>query len=482
MILERHIGLYTDFYELTMAQGYFFQGMAEKPAAFDYFFRKNPFDGGFVIFAGLGDLLPMLEQLQFEADDLEYLRSQGFRDEFLTFLRNFRFQGTVYAPPEGEVVFPYEPVVRVEGRMFEVQLIETLVLNFLNFQSLIATKAARIRRVAGDRIFLDFGLRRAQGLGGMQATRAAIIGGASGTSNVLAGWQYDIPVSGTQAHSWIQSFPDELTAFRAFAQLYPDRCILLVDTYDTLKSGVPNAITVAKELEAQGHRLLGIRLDSGDLAYLSKQARKMLDAAGLHYVKIFASNQLDEYAIRSLNEQNAPIDGFGVGTRLAVGRPSAALDGVYKLCWFDGTPRLKISEDITKVSLPDRKQVWRYWNSNGYFYADGIALAAESAPTTLFHPFFPHQHVDVAHLDKEPLLRQVMVNGKIVSPLPSVQESAAYAQQRLAHLEPEYQRFEEPYVYKVGISKALMELRDSLVFAHHRSPYRAKKSSDRPLQ
>ncbi len=473
MILTQHIGLYTDFYELTMAQGYFFQGMADKPAAFDYFFRKNPFDGGFVIFAGLAELAQMLEQLRFDSEDIAYLQQQGFRPEFLEFLRTFRFQGNLYAPPEGEVVFPYEPVVRIEGRILEVQLIETLVLNFLNFQSLIATKAARIRRVAGDRVFLDFGLRRAQGLGGMQATRAAIIGGANGSSNVLAGFEYDIPVSGTQAHSWIQSFEDELTAFRTFAQLYPDRCILLVDTYDTLKSGIPNAITVAKELEAQGHRLLGVRLDSGDLAYLSKQARKMLDAAGLYYVKIFASNQLDEYAIRSLNEQNAPIDGFGVGTRLAVGRPSAALDGVYKLCWFDGIPRLKISEDITKVSLPDRKQVWRYIDSNGNFYADGISLLSESKPLEIFHPFFPHRHVHVAHLEAEPLLHPVMHHGKIIVDFPSVQASAAYAQERLSRLEPEYQRFEDPYIYKVGISKALMELRDHLVFAHHRSPYRS---------
>ncbi|RMD73605.1 MAG: nicotinate phosphoribosyltransferase, partial [Bacteroidetes bacterium] len=330
-LLHPHTGLYTDLYELTMAQGHFFAGRHETRAVFDYFFRKNPFEGGFVVFAGLADLLEALQDFRYSAEDIDYLAAQGFKPEFLDWLRHFRFRGDVWAAREGEVVFPYAPIVRVEGTIVETQLVETLLLNLLNFESLIATKAARMRLVAGDRIIAEFGLRRAQGYGGMQATRAAIVGGANNTSNVLAGLHYGLPVTGTMAHAWIQSYEDELTAFRKFAEQYPERCILLVDTYDTLRSGIPNAITVARELEQRGYRLFGIRLDSGDLAWLSKRARQMLDEAGLTYVKILASNQIDEYVIRSLREQQAPIDGYGVGTRLVTGHSSPALDGVYKL-------------------------------------------------------------------------------------------------------------------------------------------------------
>jgi nicotinate phosphoribosyltransferase len=280
-IVINHWGLYTDFYELAMAQGYYLCGRKNERAAFNYFFRTNPFNGGYTVFAGLQDLLPALSEFNFSEEDIRYLADQGMQKEFLEYLSDFQFSGSINSVSEGEIVFPNEPILQVEGNIIECQLIESLLLNFLNFESLIATKAFRIKQVAGTKTFSDFGLRRAQGLGAIHASRASVIGGASSTSNVLAGKLFDIPVSGTQAHSWIQSFDNELEAFRLFAKTNPDNSVLLVDTINTLKSGVPNAIIVAKEMEKEGHRLKAIRLDSGDLAYLSKKARKMLDDAGL---------------------------------------------------------------------------------------------------------------------------------------------------------------------------------------------------------
>jgi nicotinate phosphoribosyltransferase len=460
----QHLGLYTDLYELTMAQGYFLSGRAELPAVFEYFFRSNPFGGGYVVFAGLSDLLEALLELRFSQEDLEYLRAHGFREEFLQYLSTFRFRGSIWSVSEGEVVFPREPLVRIEGGLLETQLLETLVLNLLNFASLIATKAARIRWVAGKRFVADFGLRRAQGWGGVLASKAAYIGGVDATSNVVAGMLYGIPISGTQAHSWIQSFEDELEAFRTFARIYPDRCVLLVDTYNTLRSGIPNAIQVAKELEAQGYRLLGVRIDSGDLATLSKQARALLDEAGLHYVKIFTSNQLDEYVIRSLLEQGAPVDGFGVGTRLVTAYDCPALDGVYKLVECAGRPTLKVSDDFTKVLLPGRKQLLRYRAADGSFAADGIALESESEPPQeLYHPYFPLQRIAVDGLSPEPLLHCFVHNGELCRPIPTPAESRSYAAERLAALPAPHKRFENPHIYPVGISAQLKELRDRLV-------------------
>lgn len=460
----QHLGLYTDLYELTMAQGYFLSGRAETPAVFEYFFRSNPFNGGYVVFAGLGELVEALLELRFGEEDLAYLRHQGFRSQFLEYLREFRFRGSLWSVPEGEIVFPREPIIRIEGGLLETQLVETLVLNLLNFASLIATKAMRIRWVAGERFVADFGLRRAQGWGGMLASKAAYIGGIDATSNVAAGMLYGIPITGTQAHSWIQSFGDELEAFRTFAHLYPERCVLLVDTYNTLESGLPNAIRVAKELEASGYRLLGIRIDSGDLAALSKRARALLDEAGLPYVKIFTSNQLDEYLIRSLLQQGAPIDGFGVGTRLVTAYDCPALDGVYKLVECDGRPTLKVSDDFTKVLLPGRKQLFRYRHADGSFAADGICLASEpAAPSELFHPFFPLQRIAVEGLLAEPLLRPVLQYGELCQPLPSLSEVRAYAAERFRFLPDVHKRFENPHIYPVGISRELKELRDRLI-------------------
>ena len=457
--------LYTDYYELTMAQGYYLSGRAEKPATFDYFFRAMPFQSGYVVFAGLSDLLHILNNLSFTDDELHYLKSTGFTEDFINYLRDFKFTGDVYSVREGELVFPQEPVIRVEGTIFEAQLIETLLLNIINYESLVATKAARIRSAAGTKKVLDFGLRRAQGYGGIHASKAAIIGGIDGTSNVLSSYLYDLQPSGTMAHSWIQAFEDELTAFRKYAEYYPDSCVLLVDTYDTLNNGLPNAIRVAKELEEKGHKMVGIRLDSGDLAYYSRRAREQLDAAGLEYVSIAVSNQLDEYLIRSLQTQDAPIDLFGVGTRLVTGNESPALDGVYKLSSYNNEYRLKISENVEKITLPGPKNIYRYIDANGHFYADGITLAKEDIENVqrIYHPYFPEKSSSTAPYRAEPLLVKMMEDGAITGTITSAHESHEYLKERLAQIDPEYKRFDNPHYYKVGLSKTLMDTRDQLI-------------------
>ena len=462
-ILGKHAGLYTDHYELTMAQGYLLNNKKETPACFDYFFRKNPFKGGYVIFAGLTDLLEVLENLRFDDEDCKYLMSIGFAPEFADYLKSFVFRADIYAPEEGEVVFPYEPVVRVEGNIIETQIIETMLLNILNFESLIATKASRIRHAAGNRLVIDFGLRRAQGLGGVLASKAAVIGGVNSTSNVYSAFMFGLVSAGTQAHSWIQSYDDEITSFRDFARAFPKNCVFLVDTYDTLKSGIPNAIIVAREMEAQGEKLFGVRLDSGDLAYLSKSARKMLDDAGLRYVKIVTSNQLDEYLIKSLLDQGAPVDAFGVGTKLVTGQDDAALDGVYKLTMSASKPRLKISETPEKIILPGVKNVFRCIDNNGNFYADCITLIDEGHVGTMHHPHQPGKSISVGPFKKEGLLRKVMEKGRIIMDRRKPAEISEYVNARLRQLPEEHKRFENPHIYKVGISKKLMDLRSEIV-------------------
>jgi len=461
---------YTDLYELTMGQAFFLAGRKDEAAVFDYFFRKNPFEGGYTFFAGLPDLLTVLENFRFDKPDLEFLKAQSFHPAYLAYLEQFRFKGTIYAPPEGDLVFPTRPILRVEGNLIETQLIETVVLNILNFQSLVATKASRMRLAAKDGVLIDFGLRRAQGPGGYYASRAAVIGGFDATSNVRAARDYHLRASGTMAHSYVQSHDSEIEAFRSFAAARPDDCVLLVDTYNTLESGIPNAITVAKEMEKKGHRLKGIRLDSGDLAYLAQKSRAMLDKAGLHYVKIAASNQLDEYVIRSLRAQGAPIDVFGVGTSLVTGQPDAALDGVYKLAQADHRPVIKISENVSKITLPDKKQVWRAINDEGLFVgADAIGLEEEKRITVMHHPFIPHQSFSIEPYETEPLLHRVMVQGKVVYDQPSLSHTAQYARERLEKLPVEYKRFENPHTYKVGISSRLKDLRDRLIVQHKES-------------
>ena len=466
-ILNSKMGLYTDHYELTMAQAYFLTGRHQNQAVFDYFFRKLPFSGGYVIFAGLNELLPAIEQFRFDKEDILFLENIGFDKKFTKYLSDFSFKGNIYAAKEGEVVFPKEPLIRVEGNIIETQLIETMLLNLINFESLIATKAARIRFAAGDNRVIDFGLRRAQGFGGIQASRAAMIGGMNATSNLYSARLFDVPSSGTQAHSWIQTYDNELDAFRDFANEYPENCIILVDTYDTLRSGVPNAIKVAKEMEQKGHKLKGIRLDSGDLAYLSKKARKMLDNAGLSYVSVVASNQLDEHLIKSLNQQGAAIDSYGIGTRLVTGMTDAALDGVYKLSEYDGQPKLKMSDNIEKLTLPDKKKIIRYFDNEGYFYADAITLLGEDNPEKMIHPDNPDIVNSKIHsFRNEEILEQVMKNGEIVAIEKDIKKIAEFSKNRLKLLPGEHKRFENPHVYKVGLSDKLFTLRKKIVASH----------------
>ena len=455
---------YTDQYQLAMAQVYFKNGQKDQTAVFDYYFRKLPFKGGFAVFAGLEDLLEKLENLSFSADDIEYLEKQDFEPEFLEYLKNFKFSGNIYSAQEGDLVFPNSPILQLEANIIEAQIVETMLLNLLNFQTLIATKASRIRLVAGDKMLLDFGLRRAQGPGGYYASRAAVIGGFNGTSNVVAGKDFNIPVVGTMAHSFIMSYDSELEAFRSFASGRPKDCVLLVDTYDTLKSGIPNAINVGKEMEERGQKLAGIRLDSGDLAYLARESRKLLDAAGMEYVKIAASNQLDEYVIKSLLEQKAAIDVFGVGTNLVTGNPDAALDGVYKLAVSNGKARIKISETLAKVTLPNRKQVFRMINSEGDLIGvDAVCLREESNVTHIFDPKEPIKSMTVKDLQKEEVLHWIMKDGKRTQASRSLNEIAAYVTSNLKRLPAEYKRFNNPHIYKVGISQELKEEREKLL-------------------
>ena len=455
---------YTDKYQLTMSQVYFLKGQKDTKAVFDYFFRKLPFNAGYAIFAGLEDMLGILSILRFDRPDLEFLKEQQYHPDFISYLEKFRFTGNVYSSLEGDLVFPVRPVIQIEANIIEAQIIETLLLNILNFQTLIATKASRMRQAAEGRILIDFGLRRAQGPGGYYASRAAYVGGFDGTSNVVAGRDYGIPVSGTMAHSFVESYDDELSAFMHFAEVRPEDCVLVVDTYDTLNSGLPNAITVAKKMEEKGLRLNGIRLDSGDLAYLAKESRRRLDNAGLEYVKIAVSNQLDEHIIKSLLEQQAPIDVFGVGTSLVTGHPDAALDGVYKLAYSKGKARIKLSENISKITLPCRKQVFRAVDSEGKFIgADAVTLADEKEVDIIYHPVYPLKSLSLAKYIMEPLLHKVMENGLRLKKPQSLSEIAQFSRNRLAKLPSEYKRFDNPHIYKIGISNKLQTERDILI-------------------
>ncbi|OHB33298.1 MAG: nicotinate phosphoribosyltransferase, partial [Desulfuromonadaceae bacterium GWB2_53_15] len=403
----RYSPLLTDLYELTMLAGYQEAGMAEKTAVFDLFFRTNPFEGGYAVFAGLEPALDYLEGLRFSAEELDYLLGlKLFQPRFIEFLREFRFMGKVTAPPEGTLVFANEPLLTVEGTLAEAQFVETALLTIINFQTLVATKGARVCHAAEGAEVIEFGLRRAQGPdGGLSASRAACVGGVQGTSNVLAGMAYGLPVRGTHAHSWVLAFPDELAAFRAYAEAFPNSCILLVDTYDTLSSGVRNAITVAHELRQKGHELRGIRIDSGDLAYLSREARRMLDEAGFPEARIVASNELDEQVIESIRSEGGRVDIYGVGTKLATGGGpgGGALGGVYKLVAVDGLPKLKITSDIAKATLPGKKQLLRALGPDGRFIQDIICLKDDlpQVGDRIYDPTNPLQHTtlpDNAHL------------------------------------------------------------------------------------
>ena len=466
----RFAPLLTDLYELTMLAGYLEQGMHERPAVFDLFFRQNPFKGGYAVFAGLETALCYLEKLRFSEEDLDYLDGlRLFRPSFLSFLEGFRFKGSVTAPAEGCAVFAREPLLTVEAGLAQAQFVETALLNIINFQTLVATKGARINRAAGGAQVLEFGLRRAHGPdGGLSVARAAYIGGVRSTSNVEAGKRFGIPVKGTHAHSWIMAFPDELTAFRRYAESFPDACVLLIDTYDTLESGLPNALAVAAELRARGHELYGVRIDSGDLAYLSRLTREAFDAAGFAGVKIVASNELDEHVIESIRAEGGRVDIYGVGTRLATcaGEGGGALGGVYKLVRVDSEPKLKLTSDVSKATLPDRKRVLRAVDQGGAFIQDVITLEGEEIcpGAVVFDPANPLQQVRIPARARFVELRsQVMEHGVRCAPAETLEAAADRSAQQLRQLPEGCQRLINPHVYKVSISAGLNQLRLRLI-------------------
>ncbi len=460
--------LLTDLYELTMIQGYYLEQRNPR-VIFDMFYRTQPFSSGFSIFAGLGPLIDALEEFSFSDEDIEYLRSTGFfREEFLEYLRDFRFSGELYSMNEGTVIFPGEPLLRIHSTLIEAQLIESMLLNVINFQSLVATKAARIFLASGCSKVLEFGLRRAQGWdGALSASRAAYIGGAVATSNTLAGKTYGIPVSGTMAHSWVMAFPSELESFEKFADLYPDKAILLIDTYDTLRSGLENAIQIGKKLKEKGKRL-GVRIDSGDLAYLSQKVRERLDREGLEDALITASNDLNEEIIHQLVTDGAPIDLWGVGTHLVTGGSSASFSGVYKLAAkeFDGMmlPTIKVSNNIEKTTNPGKKQVYRFFDDEGCAMADLITLAEQEfdfgRPHTFYHPLYPSTYFILTQFtDAKPLLSLKISNGSRVDAEPPLADVRSYVLKQLDSFDRTYKRIINPHIYKVSLSTALKNLK-----------------------
>ncbi|MBP3522908.1 MAG: nicotinate phosphoribosyltransferase [Clostridia bacterium] len=470
----RNLTMMTDLYELTMMNGYLRYGKDKNRACFDLFYRRRGDMTAYAVAAGLEQVIEYVRNLRFTQDDIEYLRSLAiFDDAFLSYLSDFRFTGEILAVPEGTIVFPDEPILRVIAPIMEAQLLETTLLNIINHQTLIATKAARVVQSArGDKV-LEFGLRRAQGPdAGIYGARAAIVGGCQATSNVLTGQLFGVPVGGTHAHSWVMSFEDELTAFRAYADVFPDNCLLLVDTYDTLGSGVPNAITVFKELRARGKEPVGIRLDSGDLAFLSRQARVMLDDAGFPNAKIFASGDLDEEVIWDLKAQGAAIDVWGVGTRMITSMDNPALGGVYKLSAeeVDGTfvPRIKISENPAKITNPGVKQLYRFYDRrSGKALADLLALDEEDfssgEPLEIFDPENTWKRMTLCDYRMRQLLVPIFENGELVYDSPALSEIAAYAKQEMETFWDEYKRLNRPHRYKVDLSQKLYDLKLQLL-------------------
>ena len=481
---NRNFTLLTDFYEITMMQGYFKEKDANETVIFDAFYRSNPCNNGYSICAGLEQVIEYLENLHFEEEDIDYLRSTGlFEEDFLDYLRHFHFSGDVYAIPEGTVVFPREPLVKVIAPIMEAQLVETALLNIINHQSLIATKTARVIHAAQGDGIMEFGLRRAQGPdAGIYGARAAMIAGCIGTSNVLAGQMFDVPVKGTHAHSWIMSFPDELTAFRAYAKLYPSACILLADTYDTLGSGVPNAIRVFQEMRDAGIPLTfyGIRLDSGDLAYISKKARKMLDDAGFPDAVISASNDLDEYLIDSLKIQGAAITSWGVGTNLITSKDCPSFGGVYKLAAIMDRhtgkfiPKIKLSENTEKVTNPGNKTIQRiYDKETGKIIADLICLVDEEFDEKnsllLFDPIetWKKTHLAPGTYTMRELLVPIFKNGKCVYESPKVMDIREYCKKEQETLWDESRRLVNPHEIHVDLSNELWHMKAQLLDSYH---------------
>ena len=475
---KRNLTLLTDLYELTMMQGYYEKGQNEN-VIFDVFFRQNPCNNGYSVCAGLDQVIDYIKNLHFTYDDVDYLRGLGiFKEDFLHYLSGFHFSGDIYAIPEGTVVFPKEPLLKVVAPIMEAQLVETAILNIINHQSLIATKTSRIVFAANGDGIMEFGLRRAQGPdAGLYGARAAMIGGCVGTSNVLAGQLFDVPVKGTHAHSWIMSFPDEYTAFKAYAEMYPDNCTLLVDTYDTLKSGVPNAIRVFQEFKDAGKPLIkyGIRLDSGDLAYLSKEARKMLDEAGFPEATICASNDLDEFLLHDLKMQGAAIDSWGVGTNLITSKDCPSFGGVYKLAAIQNeegefVPKIKISENTEKITNPGNKTIYRiYEKASGKIKADLICFADEvidpKQDLLLFDPMDTWKKTKLAggtYTVREILL-PIFKNGECLYKSPTLKEIAAYCREEKDTLWDETKRLFYPHRVYVDLSQKLYAVKQSLL-------------------
>ena len=474
--VERNLTLLTDFYEITMAGGYFENGFANKTAYFDMFYRKNPDKGGFAIMAGVEQMVNYLKNLKFTDEDIKYLKSKNmFSEEFLEYMRTFEFSCDVWAIPEGTPIFPGEPIVTVKGPVIQAQFIETMILLCINHQSLIATKASRIVRAAEGRAVMEFGSRRAQGFdGAIYGARASYIGGCIGTACAIADRDLQIPALGTMAHSWVQMFDTELEAFRAYAKKYPDSCTLLVDTYNVLKSGVPNAIKVFnEELVPNGHRPVGIRIDSGDITYLSKKARKMLDDAGFPDCKICASNSLDEYIIRDMLLQGAQVDTFGVGERLITSSSQPVFGGVYKLVAVEDengniTPKIKISENVEKITTPCFKNVWRLYDKDtNKAIADVITLHDETIDDTKPYEIFDPEHTwkrkTVENFIAIPLMKKYFENGKLVHDMPTLEHIKHYCKAHLDTLWDEVKRFENPHTYYVDLSQNLWDIKNELL-------------------
>ena len=472
-----NLTMLTDFYEFTMGNGYFVHDFKDKIAYFDMFFRRVPDDGGFAIMAGVQQLIEYLKNLKFDDKDIEYLRTKNFDEEFLKYLKNFKFSCDVWAIPEGTPIFPNEPIVIVKGPIIEAQLIETMVLITINHQSLIATKASRIVRAAQGRVVMEFGSRRAQGYdAAVLGARAAYIGGCVGTSCTIVERDFDIPVLGTMAHSWVQIFDNELEAFKKYASVYPNNCTLLVDTYNVLKSGVPNAIkTFQDEVVPRGFRPKGIRIDSGDIAYLSREARKMLDKAGFQDCKIIASNSLDEHLIKELLTQGAKIDLFGVGERLITAKSEPVFGGVYKLSAIEKEgvilPKIKISENVGKITNPAFKQLWRFFDrDSGKAMADVITLEDEviddNFPYEIFDPEHTWKRKTITNYYAKKLLVKIFDKGQCIYESPDLKTIRGYCHEQVESLWEEVLRFDNPHTYYVDLSKQLWELKEGLLVEH----------------
>lgn len=458
-----NLTLHTDFYEINMMATYFEKHMENRHAVFEVFFRKLPFGNGYAVFAGLEHVIQYIQELNFSDDDIAYLQKvTDYPSEFLEYLRNFKFKGTIRSAYEGDLVFPNEPILQVEGTLCECQLVETAILNIVNYQTLIATKASRIRIAVGDDPLMEFGTRRAQEVSAaLWGSRATIIGGFNATSNVLAGKKFGIPISGTHAHSLVESFGDDYDAFKAYAQTHHD-CVFLVDTYNTLKSGMPSAIKVANEM-GDKINFAGVRLDSGDMAYLSKRVREVLDAAGYPNTKIYASNDLDETTIASLKMQHAKIDVWGVGTKVITAFDQPALGAVYKMVSVEDsngkmTDTIKISGNAEKVSTPGKKQVWRITDArDGKSEGDYVTLSDEDPRKEksiyMFHPNYTYINKTVENFDAKPLLRPIYKSGQLIYDRPNLKKIANYAASELASLWPEYKRELNPQKYPVDLSQ-----------------------------